>query len=160
MEVWRDIKGYEGIYMISDQGRVKFDKEKILKPGRNPDGYLLVILSKDKIRKTCTIHRLLCLNFLDNPNNQKTINHINGIKDDNRLENLEWCSQSHNVKHAFNNGLKISSKGINHGRSKLTEKQIIEIRSSNLKGVELGRLYGVDHTTISLIKRRKNWKHI
>jgi hypothetical protein len=163
MENWKDVIGYEGLYQVSDMGRVKsigYGKEKIMKPGTKKIGYCYVILSKDGIKKSHNIHRLIAIHFLDNPDNEKTINHINGIKTDNRLENLEWCSQSHNIKHAFDNGLKISCKGTNHGSCKLTDQQVLEIRSSNLKGVELARIYGVSGTQISYIKRRMNWNHI
>jgi hypothetical protein len=160
-EVWRDVIGYEGMYQVSDHGRIrslKFGKERILKPDKHKDGYLIVNLYKDKISKYL-IHRLVCLNFLDNPENKEQINHINGIKTDNRLINLEWVTPSENIKHAVETGL-INIKGSDNGRSKLTEKDVLEIRSSNLKGVELGRIYGVDQSLISYIKRRKIWNHI
>jgi hypothetical protein len=163
VEVWLDIIGYEGLYMISDQGRVKsvgYGKERILKPVKQTGGYFHVNLYKDGIRKQYLIHRLVCLNFLDNPFNKPDVNHLNGIKDDNRLINLEWSTRSENNKHAFDNGLKISSKGINHGSCKLTEKEVLEIRQSDLKLKELGKIYGVSFQSISYIKRRKIWNHI
>lgn len=163
VEVWRDVIGYEGLYQVSDMGRVKsigYDKEKILKPGRDTGGYFHVNLFKDGIKKLYKVHRLVCLNFLDNPENKEQVNHINGIKTDNRLINLEWNTRSENRQHAYNTGLQTSSKGINHGRSKLTEKQVLEIRSSNLTQKELGKIYGVGQSQIGRIKNKKLWSHI
>ena len=163
MEKWVSIKGYEGLYEVSDMGRVKslkFGKEKILKPENHTFGYYRVILCKDGINKKYRVHRLVCLNFLDNPENKPQVNHKNGDKKDNRLENLEWCNNSENQKHAYDNGLQISLKGSKHGRSKLTDQQVLEIRSSNLTQKELGKIYGVAHQQISKIKRRETWTHI
>ena len=160
MENWKDIKGYEGLYQISNEGRVRslIGKEKILKP-LNTIGYFFVRLSKDKIIKNYYIHRLIATHFLDNPDNKPQVNHINGIKTDNRLSNLEWNTRSENMKHADDTGLR-NIKGSNHGQSKLTDQQVLKIRSSNLKGKELSKIHGVSQSTISLIKNRKKWCHI
>jgi hypothetical protein len=161
MEQWKDVKGYEGIYQVSNEGRVKsigYSKERILKP-INLNGYLIVNLYKDKINKQYYIHRLVCLNFLDNPENKKEVNHINGLKTNNRLENLEWVTPKENTIHAVDTGLK-DDRGSKHSKSKLTEKEVLEIRSSNLTLKELGKNYEVSFSIISRIKRRKMWKHI
>lgn len=163
MEKWISIKGYEGLYEISNEGRVKsigYGKERILKPNKSKDDYLYVILYKDKLEKNYRVHRLVAINFLDNPYNKVEVNHINGIKDDNRLENLEWNTRSENIKHAYDNGLKEQYKGSKHGNSKLTEKQVLEIRKSNLTQTELGVIFGIDQSQISRIKNRKKWTHV
>ena len=101
-EEWRDAVGYEGLYMVSNIGRVKSlnylhtKKEKILKPGKNTRGYLYVNLCKKGKIKNTRIHRLVCEAFLPNPLNLPQVNHINEIKEDNRVENLEWCSHIYN----------------------------------------------------------------
>lgn len=111
MEIFKDIEGYEGLYQVSNLGRVKSlnywrtKKERILKPRYNCSGYLHVTLCIDHIQKNHRIHRLVCNAFLTNPDNKETINHINGIKSDNRLDNLEWATLSENMRHAFNTGL-------------------------------------------------------
>lgn len=161
MEEWRIIKGYDGLYQVSNYGRVKsfkFGKEKILKPGIDGKGYYIISLSLDNIRKTYLIHRLVGLTFIPNPEDKATINHINGIKTDNNISNLEWNTAKENYQHAVNTGL--SNKGEKNGRSKLTEEQVLEIRSSNLKRKELAKIYNVSPRLISLIINNKIWKHI
>ena len=100
-KIWKDLLGYEGIYKISNYGDVFSIKlNKLLKPHINKKGYVGISLSKNKIEKYATIHRLVALTFLgDNPHLQ--VNHINGIKSDNFVGNLEWCSSSENIKHSF-----------------------------------------------------------
>lgn len=106
-EIFKDIEGYDGLYQVSDLGRVKSlnynhtGKEKILNNVKNGVGYLQVSLYINGIRKIHKVHRLVCKAFLPNPDNKKEINHKNGIKTDNRLENLEWSTRSENTKHAY-----------------------------------------------------------
>ena len=121
MEIWKDIKGYEGYYQISNKGRVKglfrvvFHKlkgqktipKKILKSAISSPGYYAVKLTKNGKNKLIRIHRLLALHFISNPQNKPEINHKNGIKTDNRIENLEWVTRSENNFHAYAIGLKI-----------------------------------------------------
>lgn len=102
-EVWRDIKGFEGLYQVSNLGRVKSlkcGKEKILKPGKTTCGYLQVILSKDGKTKAYKVHRLVANTFIPNPNNLETVNHINEDKTDNRVENLEWMNYKDNKRYS------------------------------------------------------------
>lgn len=96
----KDIIGYEGLYTISSDGRV-FSKNGERKLMTANTSYPVVDLYKNNKRKTCTVHRLLAIHFIENPKNLLTVNHKNGIRNDNRLENLEWCTQQDNVLHAF-----------------------------------------------------------
>lgn len=104
-ETWKDIKGWPN-YKISSKGTVinKLTGHK-LKPCVNSSGYTNVVLSVNKIKKTFSFHRLLAQHFLDNPDNKTQINHINGIKTDNRLGNIEWCTGSENMFHAYRSRL-------------------------------------------------------
>lgn len=100
---WKDLLGYEGIYRISNYGDILSIKtNKILKTHINKKGYVGVCLTKDKKEKYNTIHRLVALTFLGNKPHLQ-VNHINGIKNDNFVDNLEWCSPSENLKHSYHN---------------------------------------------------------
>ncbi len=128
-EIWQNIKGYEGLYQVSNMGRIKrlpkteyvynylsntkvkrVKKEKILAYKRNSNNYIIVTLSNNGVSKAYTIHRLVAQTFIPNPNNYPQINHINGKKYDNRVENLEWCTASENIKHASRVGLRKTTK--------------------------------------------------
>lgn len=100
-EQWRSIKNYEGLYEVSNWGRVKNTRTgRVLKPMKNWKGYLNVILCKDGVHKTCKVHRLVAQAFLPNPNNHPQVNHINEDKTDNRVDNLEWCDGAYNVRYS------------------------------------------------------------
>ena len=105
-EIWCPIKGYEGLYEVSDQGRVKslkFGKERILKSVRDKDGYLLVCLCKNREKKMCKIHRLVAQAFIQNPDNLQEVNHKDENKTNNYVQNLEWCDQKYNINYGTRN---------------------------------------------------------
>lgn len=133
IEIWKDIKDFEGIYQVSTFGRIKRLsrktinegllgknkelqlKEIILKPSTITKGYKGITLTKDKKRYPKKVHRLVAEAFIPNPNNKPQINHIDCNKSNNNVNNLEWCTNSENQKHAFKNGLN-SSKKANEAR--------------------------------------------
>jgi hypothetical protein len=122
MEIFKDIKGYEGLYQVSNLGNVKsFNQNKngkILTLSISHRGYVMVSL-RINIQKSFSIHRLVAQAFIQNTENKSEVNHINGIKTDNRVENLEWATRSENQFHAYRTGLKkaIGKKGENNPRS-------------------------------------------
>ena len=115
-EVWRDIEGFDGLYQVSNQGRVKSlerkvpkgdgertVKERILKPGVRSKGYLFVVLCAGGKSRMFSVHRLVCQAFHDNPENKLDVNHINENKTDNRACNLEWSTRKENCNHGTRN---------------------------------------------------------
>lgn len=167
-EIYKDIIGYEGLYQVSNLGKVKrlnyrgSEKERSLKNYLSSIGYYKICLSKNGKVTTVNIHRLISQAFIPNPYNKPQVNHINGIKSDNRIENLEWVTCKENIEHAHKIGLINSSKGEDRTFAKLTEKQVLEIRKiGKLKTqVELAKIYNVNQSLISYVLNNKIWKHI
>lgn len=106
-EIWKDIIGYEGLYQVSNLGNVRKISPKLL--GKSGKRYLKVVLVKDHKSHFVDVHRLVAQAFIPNINNNITVNHINGNKKDNRVENLEWCDSSYNLSHAYENGLRTNN---------------------------------------------------
>lgn len=120
-EIWKNVNEYEELYQVSNLGNVKrirfinfrsnYLKNKLLKPIKHKNGYLVVGLTKNGKTKIKAIHRLVAQTFIDNPKNKKYVNHIDGNKQNNKVDNLEWCTPSENQKHAYKLGLqKVSER--------------------------------------------------
>lgn len=163
METWKPILGVPG-YEISNLGRVRSFKRKaphIMKPlffhGWNYLSVMLIVGSGRK-RDYFAVHRLVAEAFIPNPEGKPEVNHINGIKTDNRAENLEWCTRYENVQHALRTGaIKTGAANFN---AKLTNEQVLYIRNNpnNLTTCQLGEMFGVTPATINLIQRGKTYR--
>lgn len=166
-ECWKWVKGYENLYKISNFGRVKsFHKmnERLLITYPNRLGYPVITLAKNKIHKLVTVHRLVAGAFIRNPQQKKLVNHKNGVKADNRVNNLEWCTQSENISHSYRTGLQKPLIGSQASWSKVNEKQVIQMRKKFAKGgytyKRIGQEYGLKTVAAFQIIKRVNWKHI
>lgn len=162
--IWKFGKDFENYYMISDCGNVfSKHKNKLRLPQKHTDGYLVLLFCVNRIRYTKYIHRLIAEAFIPNPLNLPEVNHKNGIKTDNRIDNLEWCTHKENVSHAHKTGLiKNQVRGIDVNGAKLNEQQVLEIRelSKTMYGKAIAKLYNVKAKTIYSIIRRESWKHL
>lgn len=159
-EHWKGVKGFIGLYQISNHGRVislYFNQTKLLKPTPTGQGkYLRVDLYKpNQPKQRWYIHDLVSLHFIGLKPKNKVVNHKDGNKHNNRVRNLEYITQAENNKHAIANGLCSEVKC-----RKLSDKQIIAIRRSNATGVILAHKYNVSTATISMVKSRKVWKNL
>ncbi len=155
-EEWKSIKGYEGLYEISSFGRVKsllgwngrkyIQRERILAPYKQQSNKYysrsVVKLTKDNKTKDFKVHRLVAEAFIPNPNNYKVVNHIDGNPLNNNVENLEWCTQKMNIKHALNNELTIT-------RIKTIDREtMVELLNNNFNYDEIAEMLGVAKGTV------------
>jgi len=162
-----DIPGYEGRYAITKKGGV-WSYPKACNQNRNGrwlskrlggSGYYSQILDG----KSLKIHRILAMIFIPNPGNKLEVNHIDGIKTHNELDNLEWCTRSENMIHANITGLQKPVYGEKNGKSKLTIKEVSLIKKELEKGVftrAIAKNFGVSQGTIMQIKNKKTWRNV
>lgn len=173
-ELWKNIPGFPG-YQASNLGRIKaiakqsynaktgglcWRKERLLIAKPDSSGYLSHSMKGPFLKKTWLAHRIIALAWIPNPKRKLFVNHKNGIKTDNRVENLEWCTKSKNGIHAVENGLHTALRGEINGNHRLTKADVIEIRNSDGTQKEIANRFGIGRTTVQYIKKRKLWAHI
>jgi hypothetical protein len=165
MEIWKDIKGYEGLYQVSNMGRVKsmkWNKERILKVITNRKGYSQVHLSKNGLQIKLLIHRLVAEAFILNPHNLPNVLHGDDNPANNCVENLRWGTQKENIEDRNNKGRQ--AKGLSHGSAILTEQQVLEIknlRSSTGWGYRrISKHLKFPLQAVSGILYKNTWSHI
>lgn len=160
---WKKIKGWPR-YSISNTGLVRNDNTGlILKPQTNTYGYYHVKLYGLYRRKITAIHRLVAKAFIKNNNKKPEVNHIDGNKKNNNVNNLEWVTVSENAIHAYKNKLRTGPIGERSGSAKLKECDIKQIRilfKSGLNKTELALKFNVTRRNINFIVNRKSWRHI
>jgi len=140
IEIWKDIKDYEGFYRASNTGKIMslrrlvicgvkeyYTKERVLKTATNNTGYHHLVLSVNGVKKSFLIHRLVAQTFIANPENKTEVNHIDGDKSSNGINNLEWNFSDENTQHAWRNNL-ATHRGENHKLTNLTQKDVDEIQ--------------------------------
>jgi hypothetical protein len=177
-EIWKEISGYEGLYEVSNKGNVRgvdryisrirkgketkpiYIKGKQLKQS-NSNGYQVISLNNSKKRRYY-VHRLVAIEFLKNSLSLPCVNHIDGKKENNTVDNLEWCTHLENTRHAKRNGLSRIVSGDEHVNSKLksTDIPIIFKMSKSLSAAKIAIVFGVSTGAISCVLSRKSWAHI
>lgn len=161
-EIFKVIEGHPD-YEISNLGRIKSKRRKkhiIMSLVLDPEGYQRIRMMEFNTQYTRKVHRLVAQAFLPNLSNLAEVNHINGVKTDNRVENLEWCDKSHNMQHALRIGLKVMKGGKDACNVKLTEELVGDIRATAFtkSNRQWARELGLDKKTISNVRRFKSWK--
>lgn len=176
-EKWKSVKGFKGVYDISNLGRLRSCKrvikskgdgvrtvEEVILKGYLCKGYIHVRLSNGKVKVRASIHRLVAQAFKRNPKNKPYVNHLNGIKDDNRASNLVWSTPSENVQHAYDTGLITPLLGELHRGSALTSSQVLTVcsllDSGSLTHKEIADIFEVSRATIGSINNGEVWNHL
>lgn len=164
-ETWKPVVGWSH-YHVSDIGRVRCADGKIQASCLNSNGYAVVSLSRP--RRSCRVHRLVAQAFIPNPNDLPQVNHLDGVKTNNTLANLEWTTATGNRKHAWDMGLRTRAmlpnyRGEAHPTSILTEADVHRIRRASANGETtrgLARRLGINRMTVKDVLRGKTWKHV
>ena len=174
-EIWKDIKGYEGHYQVSNLGNVrgldrvvknsngtpKRLKIKIIKFSKNSNGYLNFNLCKNGKTKTFTAHRLVAINFIGIRPGTYVVNHKDGDKFNNDVRNLEWVTRKQNTCHAYKTGL-MNAKRDGNGVTKFKKEDISIIKgmiNDGLSNRKIAKMFHVSHITISNLRNNKTWKN-
>lgn len=156
-EIWKDIVGYEGLYQVSNLGKIKstrYDKEIVLKPAVSKDGYCQVVLYNFS-KRSVLVHRMVAISFLDNPNLLPSVNHKDENKQNNCVENLEWCTVLYNNNYGIRN-LKIK---INHSISIIATDVLTGKETFFASTIEASK-FGFDNSCITkcCLKKRNTHK--
>jgi hypothetical protein len=164
-EEWKEIELYGLTYKVSNYGEI-IGKRKKIKLRYSDDNYLECSVGYKVARKTVRVHRIVAMLFIPNPNNYPEINHKDFKRENNRVDNLEWCTHKQNIKYSnlYNREVQcLKSRGENNGRAILTEDDVINIRNlydKNGNAAEIARIYNRGWQTINHIIKRTTWNYI
>ncbi|PZQ55753.1 MAG: HNH endonuclease [Novosphingobium pentaromativorans] len=168
IEEWKPVPGYEGIYSVSNFGNVRrelsrtFAKAGSILKASLRNGYPFVQLCRDGVRTSTSIHRLVAEAFIGPCPTGKCVNHIDANRQNNRINNLEYVTQTENVEHAYALGLR-DARGSGNGQALLTESDVRAIRDGCTRRGDqtaLARRYGVSPSTIRDIVKGRTWQHV
>jgi len=175
-EEWSEISGYEGYYEVSNLGSIRsieryvnsknrslaLKRAKSIKTSKRGD-YISVNLTRENKQKTFSVHRLVALTFIPNPENKLEVNHIDGNKLNNSINNLEWCTRSENEIHSYINGLQSGRKGSKHHFTNLKEEDVIQMfydLNNGLTRKEISIKYALSYSNTCKILKGRIWSHI
>lgn len=168
MTKYKDIPGYEGFYQAGYNGTIRSVTKrvrqcsgrkpqlkigKILSPAKDRIGYMNCALSKENILRSFKVHRLVALTWVPNPNGYTEVNHIDGNKENNSASNLEWCTRSQNIRHAYSSGLITGLTRDNHGKSVVMSNDIPNIISYRKSGIKVSTIAGWYGCSVDVIYR-------
>lgn len=167
----KDVPGFEGVYAATEDGKV-YSHSRVVKAAYGKTQLRKGRWLKLKINqgrayynigaKWVAAHRIIASTFIPNPESKPQVNHIDGNPLNNSVSNLEWCTQSENIKHAYATGLKkpIKFLGTDHPKHKLSDSDVLEIKSSSESLSVIAAKFGISKTWVSKLKRNANWVHI
>lgn len=175
-EIWVPVVGWRG-YSVSNMGRVRSEKREVTRSDRrkqpipekmligdSSSGYIRIRLRTPSGSKRMSVHRLVAIHFIPNPENKRVVNHINGIRTDNRVTNLEWATNAENISHAYKTGLNVHLRGEDWHNSKLTEAKVKRIRRLYRTGEytqeALAGDFGVSRRCIGKVVSNNSWTHV
>lgn len=159
--IWKDVIELDSQFETNYLGELKRKSDnKLIKANIDGKGYYQYRINVNGKYKTFLKHRLIAIYFIPNPENKPQVNHINLIKTDNSLDNLEWVTCSENIIHAYKNGLCKRKYGVDNHKAKLNEKQVLEIYNHILSYSKIAKLYNISKKNVLAIKHKLIWKHL
>lgn len=170
-EKWEWVQGYEGVYQVSDMGRVRSyngfgrmpkiqSTPRLITPCMDGRGYFNFTVRKNGKQKVLLIHIEMAKSFLENPNKHKLVRHLDDVKGNNLLSNLAWGTYAENREDGIRNGRHFHKPGVCPAKAKLTEEDVVFIMKSSEKNTTIGRRLGVTESTISKVRNGRGWNKI